>query len=332
MLSGKGMYLWQVAKTEGGNVDAIVKMAVAMCFSHVLVKIADGAYPYNAALLPQLVDGLKSAGIQVWGWQYVYGNNPTGEAMIASSIIQGMELDGFVVNAEVEYKRAGSAFKAKTYMQTLRAGVGLNLPIALSTYRWPTYHPEFPFDAFLEYCDIAMPQVYWLQAHNPTFQLQRTIKEYAALKVQRQVFPTGACFLQSGWKPTASEVAAFIQAAKDAGLQGVNFWEWANARTYVADGWEVIRSIPWTNTPEPQPEPEPEPLPEPVSGMRMKVLVDGLNVRSAPSLSAPITGRLVLGDIVRIANIAGQDVWVKFPDGTFAAAYVGGRRYMEVIE
>ena len=325
MLTGKGMYIWKVAYTEGGNIDAIVKMAVDSCFSHVLVKIADGIYSYNAATVQALTNKLHSAGIQVWGWQYTYGYNPAGEALKAIPIIQALDLDGFVVNAEVEYKNTGGASKASLYMKTLRAGVSMDLPIALSSYRWPTYHPEFPFAQFLEYCDFAMPQVYWMQAHNPAYQLARTLKEYAALPIQRMVIPTGACFRQSGWQPTAGEVAAFIQAVKDLGLQGVNFWEWANARTYVADGWEVIRSTSWTNTPAPEPEPEP------IEGMRMKVLVDGLNVRSAPSLSAPITGRLSVGNIIRIANIAGTDVWAQLSDGSYAAVYVGGKRYMEVV-
>jgi len=146
--------------------------------------------------------------------------------------------------------------------------------------------------------------------------------------VQRPVFPTGACFRQSGWQPTAVEVAAFIQAAKDLGLMGCNFWEWGNARSYVQDGWEVIRSTSWAYTPAPEPEPEPAPI----DGMQMRVLIKGLRVRTAPVIDdRNIVGSLSAGEIVRIANISGSDVWVQLSNGNWAAVQVGGKRYMEVV-
>jgi len=322
MLTGKGMFIWKVAYCEGGNIDSIVKMAVDAHLSHVLIKIADDRYIYNTAYVQPLTNAMRAAGLQVLGWQYIYGNNPSAEALAVIPIIQELELDGFVVNAEVEYKRLGSAARARSYMQTLRAGVGWNLPIALSSYRWPSYHREFPFAAFLEFCDLAMPQVYWMQAHNPTYQLQRTLTEYAGLAVQRPVFPTGACFRQDGWQPTAIEVAAFIQACKDQGLQGCNFWEWGNARSYVQDGWEVIRSTGWANTPAPEPDPVP-------GEHSMRVLVDGLRVRKEPSLSAPVVDYLSQGQLVRIASMVPTELWAQLLDGNYAAVLVDGKRYME---
>lgn len=324
MLQGKGWYIWKIAETEGGNIDKIVQLAASASLTHVLVKIADGRYSYNADKLPALTKALKAAGIQVWGWQYTYGYSPASEAMAAAHIVQAQELDGFVVNAEVEYKAAGGAAKAKSYMQTLRAILGNALPIGLSTYRWPTYHREFPFNEFLEKCDFAMPQVYWMQAHNPASQLQQTIREYAGLNVKRPVFPTGACFLERGWKPTYTEVAAFIEAAKVLNLQGVNFWEWANARRSVQDGWEVIRSTSWINTPVPEPVVQP--------GLSMRVLVDGLRMRSAPSLSAAVLGSLVLGDVIRIVNVSGSEIWGQLPDGKWVAVTVGGKVYLELVK
>lgn len=322
MLTGLGMFIWRVQNCEGGKIDAIVKMAVDAHLSHVLIKIADRHYPYNAAYVQDLTGSMRAAGLQVWGWQYIYGEAPSAEALAVIPIIQELDLDGFVVNAEVEYKTPGSAARAKLYMQTLRAGVGLDLPIALSSYRWPSYHREFPFAAFLELCDFAMPQVYWMQAHNPTYQLQRTLTEYAGLAVRRPVFPTGACFRQSGWQPTAVEVAAFIQACKDHGLMGCNFWEWGNARSYVQDGWEVIRSTGWANTPAPEPDPVP-------GEHSMRVLVDGLRVRKNPSLSAPVEDYLSQGQLVRIVNIVSTELWAQLSDGNYAAVLVDGKRYME---
>ena len=325
MLSGIGFYIWKIANCEGGNVDAIVKMAVESHFSHVLIKIADGTYSYNAATVQALTTALKAAGLQVWGWQYVYGANPAGEALRVIPIIQALDLDGFVVNAEVEYKRVDGASRAKLYMQTLRAGVGQDFSIALSTYRWPTYHPEFPFNAFLEYCDLSMPQVYWMQAHNPTSQLQRTAKEYAELEVKRPVFPTGACFREWGWQPTAVDVAAFIQAAKDLGLAGCNFWEWANARYNVPDGWKAISTATWVTVPAPLPEGVP-------AGYEMTVSVETLNLRAGPNTTFPDIGDLHKGEKFIVTGIAGSNAWAfgHTEDGRegWAAVQINSTRYM----
>jgi hypothetical protein len=40
-LQGKGFYLWQIIRTEAGNVNAIANVAAQAGLTHVLVKIAD---------------------------------------------------------------------------------------------------------------------------------------------------------------------------------------------------------------------------------------------------------------------------------------------------
>jgi hypothetical protein len=41
-LEGKGFYLWQIRRTEGGNATAIANVAVQDGLTHVLIKIAEG--------------------------------------------------------------------------------------------------------------------------------------------------------------------------------------------------------------------------------------------------------------------------------------------------
>ena len=42
MITGKGYFIWQISRTEGGNISAIANLASQSGFSHVLPKIADG--------------------------------------------------------------------------------------------------------------------------------------------------------------------------------------------------------------------------------------------------------------------------------------------------
>jgi hypothetical protein len=130
-------------------------------------------------------------------------------------------------------------------MHALRTGLG-KLPIALSSFRFPKTHFQFPFGAFLESCDFAMPQVYFEAAHNVEDQLQRTADQYAALKPARPIVPTGPTYSHAGWRPTAGEVTRFISKAKDMGFAAVNFWAYDfSTRKANLDWWNAVASFDW---------------------------------------------------------------------------------------
>ena len=259
MLKGKGYFMWKAINCRAGRPQEIAEAAKAAGLGHVLIKIVDGPYTYNALVdLPAIVAALQAAGVKVWGWQYIYGYSPAAEADRAISQIAATGVTGFVVNAEREFKQPGRGVVAQYYMQRLRKGVGA-LPIALSTYRYPTYHAEFPFNQFLEFCDLAMPQVYWLYSHDPVQQLTRTLAEYGRLAVQRPVIPTGAAWKQNGWQSTPADVTAFLQAAQSAGLPAANFWSWDASQSLPT--WQAIAEYDWPVAEEPAPPEEPE-IPE----------------------------------------------------------------------
>lgn len=330
MLRGKGMYLWNVSRSDGGDAEAIARIAVEAGLSHVLVKIADGirAFPFlTAASAPEqaqaVIDALQRSGVQAWGWQYIYGSQPEREADIAIQRCLELGVDGFVVNAEVEYKhRAGQAAR---YMRRLRRGIG-NLPVGLSSYRFPRLHPEFPWNAFLGECDFNAPQVYWMQATNAVAQLRESIRQFQQVNlVQRIIIPTGAAFQEHGWQPTAVQVAEFLREAK-ATCPAANFWAWEHARR-LSELWAVIRDFEWGESGQ---EPEPE---MPQLGVAYRVMVDTLNVRRQPSTNSNTPVRMLRrGDVVQLIGAAGSDVWIEIAPGEYAALRTGGRTYLERVE
>ena len=259
-LKGKGMMIWKIPSCEGGNAAKIADVAAASGFSHVLIKIANDVRPYNVDsegndLIFPVVDAIRAKGIQVWGWHYVYGYDPIGEAKIAISQTRKFALDGYVIDAEAEYKLAGREAVARTFMTELRKGLPTK-PIALSTYRVPSYHPTFPYVAFLEKCDLNMPQVYWMQAHNPDFDLKRSVTEFKAITPYRPIIPTGPAFGESGWAPTDAEVKVFLDTAKQLGLTAANFFSWDYARTKLVPVWNLIAKYNWPAAVEPPPGPD----------------------------------------------------------------------------
>jgi hypothetical protein len=253
-LSGKGEFIWQIPHCEGGDASKIAARAEAAKLTHVLIKIADAGNAFNIDkngrdLIPPVVAALHTRGIQAWGWHYIYGYDPAAEARVAVQRTNALQLDGYVIDAEGEFQYSGRAAVATAFCQQLRAGIG-SLPVALSSYRWPTYHTAFPWTAFLNYCDYNFPQVYWEQSHNGPDQLQRTYNEFRNISPWRPIIPTGPAYSNAGWRPAASELTAFMQKALELNMTGVNFfsWDYSTQSSYL-DLWNAVAAFPWPAAP-----------------------------------------------------------------------------------
>jgi hypothetical protein len=253
-LTGKGFWIWKIKSCEGGAATSIANEAVAASLTHVPIKIADGPYQYNydrvakVDLIAPVREALRLKNILVWGWQYVYGYDPVGEANIAIQQIQRLGLDGYIIDAEIEYTEPGKQTAAKLFMNTLRAALP-NLPIALSSYRFPTIHRGLPWSTFLEKCNYNMPQVYWEEAHNPVTQLTRCVNEFKALSPFRPIIPTGPTYSTGGWQPNDYDIKRFLDTSKDLGLTGANFFSWDECRSSTRSLWNVVASFPWGGPP-----------------------------------------------------------------------------------
>lgn len=312
MISGKGCYIWQLDDDLVVLPKFLATVAKEHNFSHLIIKVADGATSYNSATAKEVVDACHAVGVQVFGFQYVYGHQPLYEAIMAKKRIQELGLDGFVIDAESEYKIAGVA-AAKQYLDELKKDCAV--PIALSSYRWPSYHPEFPWDAFMKRVDIAMPQVYWQEAHNPTAQLAKCVDEYRKRWPNVPIIPTGSAYHERGWQPTETELQAFVHAVKDQGLSAYNWWEWVNAIRYGL--WETIAGMDIDLPEEP---------PEVVTTATVKTAV--INFRSDPVVNNSNLimqlKRGIKGEILEVRDIGSQQRWVKIAVvGWIAAEYYG---------
>jgi len=254
-LKGKGYFIWRISGCENGDVTAITNLAKQANYTHLLVKVADGAYSYNiesngADLAPPLVQALHARNIQAWGWHYLYGDYPGNEADKAIERIKALHLDGYALDVESEYKKPGKDEAARTFMNRLRHALP-TFPVALCSYRFPSYHPQVPWTVFLENCDYNMPQVYWEQAHNPGEQLARCVREFQSMTPYRSVLPVGSAYLRGSWAPTPADVLEFLQTAQSLNLSAASFWEWGHTRKNLPNDWEIIQDYPWSTAPTP---------------------------------------------------------------------------------
>lgn len=251
---GKGMFVWRIARCAGGVAEMLAAMARAAGLGWVALKVADGTLIYNGDLQAH-VQALKAGGVQPWGWSYIYGGNPVVEAGRVIERVRRYGLAGWLVNAEHQFKEPGMGRAATLFMEALRDGLP-DLPIGLCSYRYPSFHPQFPWREFLALSDFHAPQVYWLEDNRPTAPAQQLARSVSELRAIRDIpiVPIGVASPNDAgtWRPTVSQLDNFHAAVRVAGLPGVGWWEWGHAELRH-DVWRAIAGHWWEVAPAPPP-------------------------------------------------------------------------------
>jgi hypothetical protein len=247
-LQGKGFFTNNLQESEGGDPAAIAQMAKSAGLSFVVLKIAAGSQPagFDLAgkdLLPQTIQALKASGISTWGWHSLSGIDPERQAKLACERTGALGLEGYVVNAEGGFEQPGGESAARQFMAALLDG--MKVPIALCSYHFPNFHPNFPWSAFLEGCDLHMPKVFWELAHNPAEQLRESKSQCDALPNARTYIPVGAAYRTIGWAASPEDLTGFLNAACDLGLPAAAFFQWDACRKSLPKGWETVAKFPW---------------------------------------------------------------------------------------
>lgn len=256
MMQGTGFYIWNLKDVL--PIERMINALKRANATWVSIKVADGINKWNRIDLDgkwtgndqgllQIIAALKKEGIHVGGWQYIYPLptlSPGAQAGIIGERVQKLGLQHLLIDAEHD-AHVGAYWKwladgtlnpergksANTYMIQIRgAGVPLSMPCALSSYRYPKYHKEFPFKNFVNdnSSNFIAQQLYWIGSHNPYYQLGESIRQYNELVraglPPLPFVPMGSAFKQGTWEPTAKDLEDFIQGAKDMGCTAWGFW------------------------------------------------------------------------------------------------------------
>jgi hypothetical protein len=219
---GDGMWIWYVSKAAGGDPAAIAAQAVANGIETLYVKSADGTTPWTQ-FSPELVATLKAAGLKVCAWQFVYGTHPATEAARgAEAVAAGADCLG--IDAESSYE--GRYAQAQQYVSALRASIGADYPLGLTSFPYVDYHPALPYSVFLGpgAAQFNLPQVYWKDIGggvdavvDHTYRFNRPYG--------RPIMPLGQLYDA----PADADVARFRQLAAAAGSTGLSWWDWQHA-------------------------------------------------------------------------------------------------------
>jgi hypothetical protein len=217
--SGRGMWIWELPSSNGGNVGSIIARAHANGIRTLMVKSGDGAGTWSQ-FSRQLVSTLHSAGFRVCAWQYVYGVHPAGEAKVGAAAV-GDGANCLLIDAEAEYE--GRYVAAQTYIRTLRRRIGSRFPVALAGFPYVDFHPAFPYSVFLGPggAQYNVPQMYWFDIGTSVDRVYAHTYEYNRI-YQRSISPLGQVYNH----PPAQDIRRFRQLSRSYGAPGVSWWDW----------------------------------------------------------------------------------------------------------
>src|SRR3954469_4486863 len=229
--AGKGMWVWQLARTEHGDVDALARRASAAGVGTIIFKAADGTKRWPQ-FSPALVAALHAHGLRACGYHYLYGRKPAAEAALSASIVNA-GADCLVVDVEGQY--GGRYAAARTWGARFRTAVGADYPLGFTSLPYVSWHASIPYSVFLGPggAQVNLPQVYWKAIGSSVDRVfARTVAENAVYG--RPLAPIGQLYS----KPSPASIVRFRALAAAAGATGVSFWSWQSA---APSGWAALK-------------------------------------------------------------------------------------------
>lgn len=249
-ISGKGLWIWQYHRTQGGDPQAIVDRAAAVGLRQIWVRVADSEYGfYGDDELAALVPRAHRVGIAVIAWGFPHLYDPAGDAAWSKAVLDwrtpdGEQVDGF--SADIEMATEGvelSARRAALYLSLVRQARA-GRPLIATVYP-PTDHfmSVYPYAAMAPYIDAYAAMEYW-ECRDPGAAAAEAV---ARLGRMRPVHLIGQAFSFGDVAgriplPSAAELARFMAVGRSDGAVGVSFWVW---QSMDPQEWAELTSFPW---------------------------------------------------------------------------------------
>lgn len=152
-----------VAERRFGNPSEMAKLFTDYGISWVAPRIGDSAWNdvYFTRQRAQLFRAAMSdAGIAVYPWAYVRPTSGFETYKYVAAACKADGYDGFIVNAEVEWK--GHHDAAGQLSRLVKNAVG-DFYVGHAPLAWMDYHGDFPYLEFGQHLDGVMPQTYWTE-------------------------------------------------------------------------------------------------------------------------------------------------------------------------
>jgi hypothetical protein len=244
--TGKGMWIWQPEKAEGGNAQAMVAKAQRFGINYLYVRTGSSKTGFNAApFLNAILPAAHAVGIRVYGWDFPYLDDIAADAARAAQAAhyttpEGHRIDGFA--ADIEFRSMGVNLSPDTtsyYGYSLRDAVGPAFPLVAVVPRPSPSVTSYPYESVTKMFDAIAPMVYWLN-NDPVVAVNQTWARLAPLG--KPIIPVGQAydgFAEGGppGVPNRGMIHRFMGAVADHGGTSVSFWSWQHATEEV---WQAV--------------------------------------------------------------------------------------------
>ncbi len=252
---GKGMWIWQPGRVEGGNPSAIVARAIGAGLNHLYVRTGSSVTGFSGGpFLDAILPAAHAAGIRIYGWDFPYLDDVANDAGRANAAIRyttptGHRIDGFA--ADIELRSMGVNITPETtslYGSALRAAVGPGYPLIAVVPRPSPRLAGYPYESITGSFDAIAPMVYWMQT-DPAHAVNLAFDRLAPLG--KPIIPIGQAydgFAEGGpaGVPSPKAIHRFMETAMYRGAPSVSFWSWQHAND---PAWLTIAGSPLFNLP-----------------------------------------------------------------------------------
>jgi hypothetical protein len=225
-----------------GTPAQVMQEALALNLHTLAVKVADGT-TYWSGTQPA-IQTIQAGGYPVFGWQYVYGQDPHAEALTAIQAIHNANLDGFIIDIEAPYETLSApGAAALLYIKAIRDAYP-DLPIGVTSFGDWDFHRSIPLTVLAPHVDVLMPQIYWQDMgwSLPTA-WDTCMASYQPF--QKPILPIG----QAYGPVTPAEIQQFTQNVLNKGIPGLSWYRVGDIYPVIAK--EIGRMwwarSPWAN-------------------------------------------------------------------------------------
>ncbi|HXA28517.1 MAG TPA: hypothetical protein VN193_07195 [Candidatus Angelobacter sp.] len=258
-VSGKGMWVWQYSRTEGGNMQAVVDRAMAAGLQEIWVRAGDSQDGFYAAdQLAALVPLAHARGLDVIAWGFPYLYDPVADAQWSAAVLNwrgpgGERVDGF--SPDIEMASEGvmlSAQRVAVYLGDVRPARD-GRPLVATVYPpTDTRLTDYPFSTMAPYVDAYAPMVYW-ECRDPGAAADEAVSRLRSMK---PVTPIGQAFGMGDVggrvdQPGPGEMNRFMGTARQDGAIGASFWVW---QLMNGDEWNALTAYYYPPVLPPLPE------------------------------------------------------------------------------
>lgn len=239
-LAGLGIWIWELAHCEHGDLDAICARAKACGVRWVAIKSGDSRP--NGQMTRARVEQLRAGGLQVAAWWYSVPGTTGLQLAQLQELVERCGIEHFIQDAEIEWERGTDHRSEALFLaDQIRKAIG---DAYFADAPWPIIraHPTFPFKEFGSIAQARMPQAYYavasLDGGRPSAKyLDEGDHAWAAPPFDTApVCPIVSPVNANGSKHTPlSELAAALD--RYAGRQAVSIWSWQHL---TAPEWALL--------------------------------------------------------------------------------------------